>query len=329
MIHIRCSCGEIYHTDESHVGRGIRCPNCGNVNKIESKSPVQSTLDSRAEPVSIPTVERSGARHASRSTFCFSRQAKAAIVAGVVFGVFGIAVALDKLWPDPSSKLREESSSIVKQSVAPSTTTQPHDIQPPLVKSTPPMPNPWRQSGNLLPTPPSPANPTLFPTMNQAVQQMPVPSCARDQQKERPRTGTRITPDEEISGASKIRIKNGTQRDAAIRLVDDETGRAVRFVYIEAGDEFTIGNIEVGTYVLRFVSGYDWITTCTDFMRDPEYSEFESALTFEAAAPSNERDGYTTRYEVMLNHVPFGNAKKRTIDRERFFQGNQTVTLTP
>ena len=61
----------------------------------------------------------------------------------------------------------------------------------------------------------------------------------------RPKTGTRIEPDEETSGGSKLRIKNGTQRDAAVRLVNKETGRASRFVYIEAGDDYTLGNIEV------------------------------------------------------------------------------------
>lgn len=329
MIDIKCRCGETYHADESHVGGSIRCPKCGAVNRIEHSSPVKSTFQSRTGPVTIPTSEWRPSKPVSRSTSGHSRRMKAGIVAGVLFEVFGIAVALDRLWPDSWTKLGAESSSIVKQSVAPSTTTQPHDIQPPLVESTPPIPNPWGQSGNLLPAPSSPVNPTPFPTMNQTDQQMPIPSCARDQQKERPRTGTRITPDEEISGASKIRIMNGTQRDAAIRLVDEETGRAVRFVYIEAGHEFTIGNIEVGTYVLRFASGYDWISACTDFIREPEYSEFESALIFEAATPSNDRDGYTTRYEVTLNQVPFGNAKKRTIDRKRFFQGDQNVTLTP
>jgi hypothetical protein len=254
-----------------------------------------------------------------------SRRLKAAISAGVLFGVFGIAAAIDRLWPDSSKKLGTESASTVKQPVAPSPTPQPHDFQQPLVQPTPPIPNPWRQSGNLPTAPSSSDDASPFTTTNQANQELPIPPCARDQEAERLRTGTRLKPDQESSGASKLRIKNGTQRDAAVRLVDQETGRGVRFVYIEAGDEYTLRNIEVGTYVLRFASGYDWVPACTDFLREPDYSEFESALMFEAVTPSNDQDGYTTSYEVTLNQVPFGNAKKRTIDRKRFFQGEQLV----
>ena len=79
--------------------------------------------------------------------------------------------------------------------------------------------------------------------------------------------------------------------------------------------------------MLRFASGYDWVQACTDFIREPDYTEFESALTFEVAAPSKDRNGYTTSYEATLNEVPFGNAKKRTIGRKSFFEGDQHVAI--
>jgi hypothetical protein len=328
-LHDGTRCQEICHADESHVGRSIRCPKCGTVNRIERSLPVQSTYQSRTGTVPIPTAEWRPAKPVSRSTSSHSRRKNVAIIAGVLFGVFGIAVALDRLLPDSSKKSGAESSSTVEQSVVPSRTSQPQGIPPPVVEPTPPISNPWRQSGNVPPARSNPGDVAPFPTMNQSDQQMPIRPCARDQQVDRPRTGTRLEPDEESSGVSKLRIKNGTQRDAAIRLVEEETGRAARFVYVEAGDEYTVGNIEVGSYLLRFASGYDWIPACTDFIREPEYSEFESALTFEVVTRSKDRDGYTTRYEVTLNQVPFGNAKKRTIDRKRFFEGDQHVTLIP
>src|ERR1017187_7058346 len=179
-------CQEVFHADESHVGRSIRCLKCGTFNRIERSLPVQSNYPSGTRPVSTTSTESRPTRRVSRSTSRHSRRMKAAIVAAVLFGVLGIAVALDRLWPDSPNKLGAESSSSVKQSVSPSTTPQPHDIQPPLVEPTPPIPNPWRQSGNLLPAPSSPVDITPFPTMNQTDQQMPIPSCARDQQKERP-----------------------------------------------------------------------------------------------------------------------------------------------
>jgi hypothetical protein len=253
---------------------------------------------------------------------------KAAIVAGVLLGVFGIAVALDRLWPDSSKKMSVESSSTLKQSVAPSPTLQPHDIQLPLVEPTPPITNPWRQSGNLAPAQPSP-NDFAFPSTNGEVRQFPIPLCAQGQQVERPQTGTRIEPDQGTSGSSKLAINNGTQKEAVIRLVEKATGRTVRFVYIETGKKYTFGNIESGTYLLRFASGYDWVPACRDFLREPDYSEFENSLSFQAVMPSDGQDGYTTKYEVSLNEVPLGNARKRNIDRKRFFEGDQYVAISP
>jgi hypothetical protein len=326
MIDIKCRCGETYHADKSHAGRSIRCPKCGTVNRIEHSSPVQSTHQSKTGTVPVPTAGWRPAKQGSRSTASHSRRTKASIVAGVLIGVLGIAVALERLWSDSSKKLDAASSPTLKQSASPSSS---NEIQRHPVEVTPPIPGPWRQTGNLSPAPSHTVEFATPPTTNGPAQQYLSPICARDQQIERPRTGTRITPDLETSGVSKLMIKNGTQRDAAVRLVDEESGRAVRFVYIEAGDDYTLGNIVVGTYVLRFASGYDWVVACTDFIREPDYSEFESALTFEVVTPRNGQDGYITRYEVTLNQVPLGNAKKRTINREHFFEGVQGVTLTP
>lgn len=164
MISIRCvgqlsdgtTCPEIYHADEAHIGRSIRCPKCGTFNRIEPNSPVQSTYHPRTAPVSIPTRDWCPARPVSRSRFSHSTRMKAAMLAGVVFGVFGIAVALDRLWTDSPKKGGVESPSTQKHSVVPSPTAQPHDIESPLVEPSPPIPNPWRQSGNLAPAQSSP-----------------------------------------------------------------------------------------------------------------------------------------------------------------------------
>jgi hypothetical protein len=146
---------------------------------------------------------------------------------------------------------------------------------------------------------------------------------------ERLQTGARIEPDQGTSGSSKLTISNGTQTEAVIRLVQKASGRTARFVYIEAGKKYTLGNIESGTYLLRFISGYDWVSACRDFMREPDYSEFEDSLSFQSVMPTDSQEGYTTKYEVSLNEVPLGNARKRNIDRKRFFEGDHSVAVNP
>jgi hypothetical protein len=325
MVDIKCRCGETYHADDSHVGGSIRCGKCGTVNRIERSLPVQSTHPLGTGPVPIRSREGRPTGRVSRSPYSHSRWTKASIVAAVMFGVSGIATALVRLWPDTSTKIGAESSSTP---VTPSPTTKPHDIQPPLVEPTAPISNPWRQSGSLAPGQSSPDD-LAFRTTNGESRQIPIPPCARGQQVERPQTGTRIEPDQGTSGSSKLTISNGAQREAVIRLVQKANGRTARFVYIEAGKKYTLGKIESGTYLLRFASGYDWVPACRDFLREPDYSEFENSLSFQAVMPTDGQDGYTTKYEVSLNEVPLGNARKRNIDRKQFFEGDQYVAISP
>jgi hypothetical protein len=138
----------------------------------------------------------------------------------VLFGVFGIAFAIDKPWPNSSKELGTESSSTVKQPVAPSLATQPHGTQLPLVVPIQSIPNPSRQTDNLSPARSGPDDLAAFPTTNGAAHPIPIPPCAQGQQSVRLRNGARIEPDGEASGLSELSVSNGTRSDAAIRLVN-------------------------------------------------------------------------------------------------------------
>lgn len=39
MLTIRCQCGEIFHAEERHIGRAIRCSRCGHVLSIDATPP--------------------------------------------------------------------------------------------------------------------------------------------------------------------------------------------------------------------------------------------------------------------------------------------------
>jgi len=153
--------------------------------------------------------------------------------------------------------------------------------------------------------------------------QIPIPPCAQGQQADRLQTGARIEPDGDTSGLSELSIGNGTRSDAAVRLVNGSSGNTARFVYIEAGHDYTLTGIEPGTYTLRFISGREWMPACRDFL-EAEYFEFESALVFKHVILDNDEEKYST-IRITLNPVPFGTARTRTIDRKRFFQGDQLV----
>lgn len=154
-----------------------------------------------------------------------------------------------------------------------------------------------------------------------------VPPCAQGQQAVRLPTGTRIEPDGEASGPSELSVSNGTTSDAAVRLVKRDSGNTARFVYIAAGDNYTLTGIEPGTYGLLFVSGMKWVPECRDFL-DAEYFEFESALVFKDVVLGSGEENYNTMH-VTLNPVPLGTARTRRIDRKHFFEGSQRFKPQP
>lgn len=50
MIDIQCRCGEVYHADEAHAGKAIRCLRCGNVLIIPVSKSETAQRDPREEP---------------------------------------------------------------------------------------------------------------------------------------------------------------------------------------------------------------------------------------------------------------------------------------
>jgi hypothetical protein len=136
---------------------------------------------------------------------------------------------------------------------------------------------------------------------------------------ERPETGAAIEPDVGNSGDSSLEVNNGTNLDAAIRLVETSTNTTSRFVYIRAHKVYTIEGIGPGTYSLRYALGRDWIDACRDFVRDESLHEFPNERTFE--------ENYTTTWQVTLHGVLLGNVTPRNIDKKRFLEGDQHVSV--
>ena len=250
MIDLRCSCGKTYHADDSHLGKSLRCTECGRILKVEaSLAPPQAESVTRPPaargPLSKPATIDVGRRRRKRKGEAWTALAAMGFVALVIF-VVDFCV-------------------------------------------------PWLRARLAAPAP--------------------VPACAVGRKPERPATGSRIKPDEGTSGGSSLEITNGSDLDAAVRLVDNFTNRASRFVYVRAKEKQLLNAIEPGSYSLRYASGSDWTEACLDFLRDEDLEEFEEPVTFRA--------GYISTWTVSLNPVPEGTAKTRKIDRKRFLEGDR------
>ncbi len=316
MIDIRCPCDKAtYHADESQIGKSLQCTVCGRILRIEGQA-LGPTVPRQVEHVAVPVESSTSSPPITSNRRGLSRDTRIAVGIGTALIVLLLIVWI-RLRP-PESK---------------STTGPPAASQD---ESTSPAPPPHIPALSELKTIPKylPEKPKLpLPTLilSPSPPLVLTPECAEGHNPERPATGMRIEPDEGSSGASTLRIMNGLDVDAAVRLVDTSTNRTSRFVYVRANDAYTIEEIEPGTYSLRYATGSDWIAACGEFQRDEEIEEFEESRAFQERV--FDEGGYhhhtLTEAQASLNPVPQGNARTRKIDRRRFFQGDQHFSLAP
>lgn len=128
--------------------------------------------------------------------------------------------------------------------------------------------------------------------------------------------GTHIIPPADTSGLGKLKIENGTTRDAAVKLVDSVSGKTLRFVYVRAGNEVNVENISPCTCTLKFSMGTDWDQASQKFLRDPSFSKFSEPLNYKEIT---EGSGVKwMEYRVTLHPVPQGRARTKQIDESDF-----------
>jgi hypothetical protein len=156
-----------------------------------------------------------------------------------------------------------------------------------------------------------PVQTAALPEANPNVALLP---CAQGISPVRLKTGERIEPDGRKSGESNIHLINGNTFDAVVRLVDTVSGKTSRFVYVRAGQSFTMEGMEGGTYLVRVQFGSDWIPACRAFTRDSKYVEYSGPLVF--------MDDRIRFYDVTLSPILGRKYGTREIDRARFLNGD-------
>jgi hypothetical protein len=128
----------------------------------------------------------------------------------------------------------------------------------------------------------------------------------------RPATGDELLAREGLSGLGELTISNFTDRDAVVKLVDDERSQVRAALYIRSQSTAKISDIGPCTCILRFTQGTSWDAAAMKFLQDAVYSEFEDRLEFE------ESGGQYATYEATLHAVPDGNAPTDSIGEDVF-----------
>lgn len=303
MIEIWCSCGEVYHADDSHTGRSIRCHICGTILQIEARRPKPLTQFGR-QSVTIPTEQPSPLRYAGAQSE--SHRALDRIVPAIaIFAFVAVGIILLLKWKPRKFEPVGQPETAQHPSVPVPTSTQsgePSKARKPMSSASKPRSSVPPEMA-LVSRPPSLVGVSCLDGM--------IPIFLS--------TGQRLEEDNGISGQSEFSVENGTSFDAVVRLKEVDTRATARLVIVKAHESYTIEYIEPGTYSALFLLGKGWVQECFDFQEAGGYQEFQEPLIFD-----QNQDSAST-WSVSLQPVIGGTGKTRTIDRRRFFDGDRYV----
>jgi hypothetical protein len=291
MITLYC-CGENYFADDVHTGGHIRCGKCGRTLTIPPRTVVPS----------VNPGHRTGAQ--SETAVGTTRDARATVgsrrspIFKPVLGALLLVVVLASLEVHHRVN-RDEQADTARKVWAPI------DAQP----------QPRYPSSNA----PAPIVPIGSPASPLAV-------CATVPAS---RSTGWIKPQMGITGRGVLSIDNGSELDAAVKLVTVGYPRhTVWEVYIRAHDRKTISAISPGRYFLRFALGSDWDGKAM-FRCNVEFYQASRELGFTETEPTADEPGISREFEITLNEIPGGNLPRESIDETMFNEGEPTIYAPP
>jgi len=300
MINVTCQCGRICHSEEHHIGKHLRCPNCGEPVLI---------LDTRAmvPPTTSPRTQSNQPRTGKVRRFRPLYAVVAAIALLLLAGSFLIIhfESRAKATVAGHANLAEISEAATSQQQT--TGSQSSDTGEPSTN--------WE----IVDEEPIPPEPKSTPSSARRSQRQPAATNETEVLGNRPPferelslpNGARIAPDVGTDGRGELNVNNGTAEDAEIILYNVERDEQTRDVNVKAHNLFQITGIPVGTYELKYALG----PTCYQFERSFDYIEERT----------EEADRIRVNYKeisVTLHPVVGGNVRTRQISRSDFLKGH-------
>jgi hypothetical protein len=131
--------------------------------------------------------------------------------------------------------------------------------------------------------------------------------------------GTVLAPPDP-QGYGTLKVDNGTDRDAVVKVIDPQTSQLVGSFYASASQQSELQNIPDGTYEIIFTLGTDWDKAASTFTQNISYSRFGSTPEYTTRERVEGNTVYTDTsvYEITLHPVPSGKVPITTIDLSEF-----------
>ena len=289
MIEVVCPrCARKHQAGEEHAGRMLRCAGCGDAVVI-------GTSRSNAAPV-LWTEEDGAVPLRPRAKTKFWRRKSKLVWGGALFSLLlasGLTAYLKQGSHDNSPSRDLPSGADSSSPTAPAIPLSKGEFE----------------------TAPSSSGPFLA-TPKQAKSE-----CAGDifDDVSRPANGQNIGAERDDEGLGQLRLINGTQSDAVVRVYRAASGVLSRAIYVRQGETAFVGRVSRGKYVVKVATGGKWSSQADDFEACVSYFKFAETYEFKEIP----KDG-STEYDQLtltLHTVPNGNVEKTPITREEFFSG--------
>ena len=288
MIDVTCpQCSAVYHSEESHVGKRLRCARCGSLVPILS---VARNIVS--QPTSAPSAPQVHPASGTKTATGFKPLHKTWTAVAILLALSSVGLILH---------FRHTGTASVSDTVNGATKHQPsqQESHPEwTVVAEEPIPNSDKTN--------------------------PLPDPRPDEYNSLP-TGSRIERDVGTAGHGELNVEDGGEEDAVVRLSRTDSDETARWFFVKAHSTAHMHGIPVGSYRLTYTTGLNWLEAEDAFSWHPTYSEFERSFDFKEQRDS-EGVQYKS-ISVTLHSVPFGNVHTKTISREEFLKGHRHIAL--
>lgn len=123
-------------------------------------------------------------------------------------------------------------------------------------------------------------------------------------------------------GHGQFLVKNDTDRDAVVKLVDENKRQTVVAVYVRAHNAAMVDEIPEGVFAVLCGQGVDWDDSVNFFKRKRSYGKFEPDLDFTMTIEQSGRQIIRRYKSVSLELAPsvLGNITESDISENTFLE---------
>jgi len=216
-------CGAVYHSEEAHIGKQLRCGRCGSLVPILDAARAMVQPPTASPPLRTPSRQPQPARPVRR----FQPSYAVAAALGILLALGGVGLIVHLTNTDAPRTGTANVSDIDNSTTAQQQTADSQQGSRPELKIIGEEPIPKADKPMHLADP----RPTHYNS---------------------PPTGTRCEEDAGTSGHGELTIENGTSEDAVVHLSENgiDLNQALRCFFVQAHSTARVARIPEGTYRL-------------------------------------------------------------------------------